>query len=52
MERVKGLTDEEEWKGGPLFEYKLYHRAKDIITITASEEEKEGGSTSSGNNNK
>jgi len=46
MERVKGLTDEDEWKGGPLFEYKLYYRAEE--TIMANEEEE--GSISSGNN--
>ena len=32
MERIKGLTDENEWKGGPLFETKLYYRSEDILS--------------------
>jgi len=32
MERIKGLTDDDKWKGGPIFECKLYYRAEDVIT--------------------
>ena len=32
MDRIKGLTDDDEWKGGPLFEHKLYYRAEEVIS--------------------
>ncbi len=28
MSRIKGLTDDEDWKGAPLFECKIYYRAE------------------------
>lgn len=32
MDRIKGLTDDDEWKGSPLFEHKLYYRAEEVIS--------------------
>ena len=32
MDRIKGLTDDDDWKGGPLFECKMYYRAEDVIS--------------------
>lgn len=37
MNRIKGLTDDDDWKGGPLFECKLYYRAEDIISGVAGQ---------------
>eukprot|EP00986_Skeletonema_menzelii_P003077 scaffold902_cov146-Skeletonema_menzelii.AAC.2 len=31
MERIKGLSDEKDWKGEPVFEKKLYYRAEHIV---------------------
>jgi len=43
MDRIKGLTDDDEWKGGPLFERKLYYRAEEVISgsgmYTSSDDE-------------
>ena len=32
MKRIQGLTDTDEWRGGPVFECKLYYRAEDVIS--------------------
>jgi len=32
MNRIQGLTDNAECRGGPLFECKLYYRAEDVIS--------------------
>jgi len=32
MKRIPGLTDDDDWKSGPLFECKLYYRAEEVIS--------------------
>mmetsp|Transcript_9270 Transcript_9270/g.11709 ORF Transcript_9270/g.11709 Transcript_9270/m.11709 type:complete len:269 (-) Transcript_9270:34-840(-) len=32
MNRIHGINDDVEWKGGPLFEKKLFYRSEDIVS--------------------
>jgi hypothetical protein len=37
MDRIKDLTDENEWRGGSLFETtKLYYRSEDVLSGNAN----------------
>ena len=39
MNRINGLTDEAQWRGGPLFEKKLFYRSEDILRMGNGDEE-------------